>query len=47
MNKKVNGLWVDRTAYYQSIQRQERKLISEFTSEHQIKLTAPQCGITY
>ena len=41
MGKKVSGPWVDRTAYYQSIQRREGKLIDEFTSEYQIKLTQP------
>ena len=41
MGKKVSGPWVDRTAYYHSVQRRESKLISEFTSEHQIKLTPP------
>ena len=41
MGKKVSGPWIDRTAYYHSLQRREGKLISEFTSEHHIKLTAP------
>ena len=41
MGKKVSGPWVDRTAYYHSIQRREGKLIDEFTSEHQLKLTPP------
>ena len=41
MGKKVSGPWVDRTGYYHSIQRREGKLISEFTTEHQIKLTPP------
>ena len=41
MGKKVRGPWVNRTAYYHSVQRREGKLIGAFTSEHQIKLTAP------
>ncbi len=41
MGKKVSGPWVNRTAYYHSIQRREGKLIDEFTTQHQIKLTAP------
>lgn len=41
MGKKVSGPWVNRTAYYHSMQRREGKLIGAFTSEHQIKLTAP------
>ena len=41
MGKKVSGPWIDRTAYYHSVQRQEGKLIGEFTSEHQIELTTP------
>ena len=41
MGKKVSGPWVNRTAYYHSLQRREGKLIGAFTSEHQIKLTPP------
>ena len=41
MGKKVSGPWVDRTAYYHSLQRREGKLIGEFTSDHQITLTPP------
>ena len=41
MAKKVSGPWVDRTAYYHSVQRREGKLIKEFTSEHQLTLTPP------
>ena len=41
MGKKVGGPWVDRIAYYHSVQRLEGKLMSEFTTEHQIKLTPP------
>ena len=41
MGKKVSGPWIDRTAYYQSLQRREGKLIGEFTSEHQITLSSP------
>ena len=41
MGKKVSGPWVNRTAYYHSLQRREGKLIGAFTSEHQVKLTAP------
>ncbi len=41
MGKKVSGPWIDRTAYYHSKQRREGKLISEFTTLHQIKLTPP------
>ena len=36
MGKKVSGPWIDRTAYYHSLQRREGKLISEFTTEHHI-----------
>ena len=41
MGKKVSGPWIDRTAYYHSVQRREGKLIGEFTTLHQIKLMAP------
>ena len=41
MGKKVSGPWVDRTGYYHSVQRREGKLISEFTTERQIRLTPP------
>ncbi len=41
MGKKISGPWVDRTGYYHSVQRREGKLISEFTTNHQIKLTQP------
>ena len=41
MGKKVSGPWVNRSAYYHSLQRREGKLIGEFISEHQIKLTPP------
>ena len=41
MGKKVSGPWIDRTSFYNSVQRREGKLIAEFTSEHQIKLQPP------
>ena len=41
MGKQVSGPWIDRTGYYHSVQRREGKLISEFTSEHKIKLSPP------
>ena len=41
MGKKVSGPWIDRTAYYHSLQRREGKLIREFISNQTIKLTPP------
>ena len=41
MGKKVSGPWIDRTAYYYSLQRREGKLMSEFTTEHHIRLVPP------